>query len=786
MSDPRATVVHVPTGSTPRWARVAADSRARHVRVSPARSGLTAPWPLWLPPEIVDSVSAAGIGAPWAHQVAAADAAWRGRHVALATGTASGKSLGYLLPIVAATIDDGRGAAGRRSQTAVYLAPTKALAHDQLRASAQLGPDGWPIGTLDGDSTPSERDWARDYARYILTNPDMLHRSVLPNHRRWAPFLRTLRFVVVDEAHRYRGVFGAQVAAVLRRLRRLAAHYGALPTFVVASATVGDPGRAAAALIGVDQSSVAVIDEDRSARSQVEIALWQPEAHPDDEAATLLAEAVAAGRQTIAFVGSRRSAEIVALQAQRELRLLGAADRTVAAYRAGYLPADRRELERDLQGGTLHGVAATTALELGMDIAGLDVVVISGFPGTRAAFRQQAGRAGRNGRDAQVILVARRHPIDAYLLDHPDALFDEPAERVVLNPDQPYVLGPQLAAAAQELPLTQSDTQYFGAAMLPLVDRLVEGQTLRRRPGGWYWTRAERAVDAVDLRASTGERVDVIEMDTGRVLGTLDALSADSTVHPGAVYLHRGDSYLCEELHADEGEAMVRAARPGYLTQPRIRAGITVTSQLASRPAGAGRICFGEVAVTSQVTGYLRRDELAGTVWDETALDLPERTLSTQAAWWTIELTAVAEEHSLAELAAGAHGAEHAALGLLPILAQCDRWDVRGHSAVPGRRRRARPGLSRAERMGGPPADEADISALTVFVHDLQPGGAGFSQRAYELGDAWLAMTLERVRGCDCERGCPACIVSADCADPSLGLDKGATIMLLGLLSAEP
>jgi DEAD/DEAH box helicase domain-containing protein len=476
----------------------------------------------------------------------------------------------------------------------------------------------------------------------------------------------------------------------------------------------------------------------------------------------LLAEAVAADQQTIAFVGSRRSAEIVALNAQRELRSLGSG-RHIGAYRAGYLAEDRRELERALQSGALDGVAATNALELGVDIAGLDAVIISGFPGTRAAFRQQAGRAGRKGRDSRVVLLARKHPIDAYLVDHPGALFDEPAESAVLDPAQPYVLGPQLAAAAQELPLTEADSAYFGEAMHPLVERLVRNQTLRRRPGGWYWTRPVRAVDAIDLRSSGGERIEIIEIGTGRVLGSVDPMSADSALHPGAVYVHRGDTYLCEELNGEEHEALVRAARTGYLTQPRIQAGIAISSVRTTRPIGAGRVSFGEVAVTSQVTGYLRRDELSGTVWDQTPLELPERTLRSAATWWSLDLTRIPEELTLAELAAGAHGAEHAALGLLPIFSRCDRWDVRGHST----------------------SSHPDTDALTVFVYDLQPGGAGFAERAYELADGWLATTLQRVSSCACEHGCPACVVSAECGAPGVGLDKRAAVALLSLLAPE-
>ncbi|HWH98845.1 MAG TPA: DEAD/DEAH box helicase, partial [Propionibacteriaceae bacterium] len=398
---------------------------------------MTAPWPLWLPYSVKQSLTSAGIEAPWQHQVVAAEAAHAGRHVCLATGTASGKSLGYLLPVLAATAPGATHGEGwrwnRRPHSALYLAPAKALAHDQLRASAELGPPGWSIATLDGDSTQDERDWARDYASYVLTNPDMLHLSVLPNHQRWAAFLRTLRYVVVDEAHRYRGLFGAQLAAVLGRLRRLAEHYGAQPTFLVASATVGDPGITAGRLIGVEPDEVVLVEQDRSARGAVDIILWRPEDQLEDEAAILLASAVAAGSQTMAFVSSRRSAEVVAMRAQQ--RLGPDATRTISAYRAGYLADDRRALERALQAGSLDGVAATNALELGIDITGVDAVIITGFPGTRAAFWQQAGRAGRKGRDARVVLLERKHPIDTFLFDHPAELFEGAIESAVLHPE---------------------------------------------------------------------------------------------------------------------------------------------------------------------------------------------------------------------------------------------------------------------------------------------------------------------------------------------------------------
>ena len=582
-----------PGGRTPPAGPVdGLEETVRHVRRLPARTGVHGDWPAWLPADVVAALGRAGIDRPWVHQVQAAEAAWLGRHVALATGTASGKSLGYLMPVLAATYAGSQplgrdrpepsGAAAwlttTRAHTALYLSPTKALAHDQLRACAALGLPGWGLAAVDGDAEPSLRDWARDHAAYVFSNPDLLHRSLLPGHARWSRFLGTLRFVVVDEAHRYRGVFGAQVGLVLRRLRRLAAHYGADPVFITASATATDAAGSTATLIGAEADEVLAVEVDTSARGPVELVLRQPDADPDEVTADLLARSVASGAQTLAFVASRRGAELVARRAQLQLDVWSAREaeprpgtptpagatasspagatcaapvtsavttatgtsRRVAAYRGGYLADDRRELERALQEGRLGGLAATNALELGVDVAGLDAVILSGFPGTRSAFWQQAGRAGRRGQPAAVTLVGRQHPLDAYLLEHPAALLDAPVEPTVLHPDNPYLLAPQLAAAAQELPVTPRDALYFGATTLEVLERLTAAGRLRRRPDGWYWTRPDRAVDAIDLRGGRGGSVEIVELDSGRVLGHVDPVSADRVVHPGAVYLHKG------------------------------------------------------------------------------------------------------------------------------------------------------------------------------------------------------------------------------------------------------
>ncbi|MFP5283732.1 MAG: DEAD/DEAH box helicase [Actinomycetes bacterium] len=769
-----------------------ADSpEVRSLHTWPARDGDAGDWPDWVPPVVREAAARQGIERPWRHQAKAAEAAHAGRHVALATPTASGKTLAYLLPILAATATPpspasaaasgrsalvGVGTVGRsapairealrptRPATALYLSPTKALAHDQLRVCGEWNLPSWRVTAVDGDSEPEVRDWAREHATYVLTNPDLLHCSVLPGHARWAGFLSALRYVVLDEAHRYSGIFGAQVAAVLRRLRRLCASYGASPVFLLASATTANARAAAAALVGVTPEEVTLVDEDTSPRGPRTLALWEPVGTAEEDAARLLAGLVARGHQTVAFTGSRRAAETVALGAAHQVAARG--DRgalRIEAYRGGYLAADRRRLERALQTRTLHGVAATNALELGVDLTGVDAVVMAGFPGSRAAFWQQAGRAGRGCSDALVVLVARRQPLDAYLLDHPEAWLTAPVEATVLHPENPYVLGPHLAAAAQELPLTLADAQWFGAGLGVLLRRLEDQQVLRRRPHGWYWTRPERAVDAIHLR-TTGSGVAIVEADTGRVLGDVDPVAADAAVHPGAVYLHQGETYLVEELDAAAGEALVRPAAPGYLTQPRTRTGVTVLSVQHSRRLGAGVLAFGEVEVTRQVTGFLRRDPVTGTVWDETPLDLPARTLRTSSCWWSLNPALVEEAWSSARLEGAVHAVEHVALLLLPLFAPCDRWDITGHSD----------------------AAHPDTGGPTVFVSDTQPGGAGFAERAYAVAEAWLGAALERLERCPCAGGCPACVISPGCGRGNLALDGDAARRVLRQLVEPP
>ena len=741
-----------------------------HTEVLPARPAVLVDWPAWAPQPVVDALRSAGIKAPWSHQVAAADAAWRGEHVVLATGTASGKSLAYQLPVLSALAEDPRA-------TALYLSPTKALAADQLRALSALAMAGLRAASFDGDTPLAERDWVRAHARWVFTNPDMLHRSMLPAHGRWASWLRRLRYVVIDECHTYRGVFGSHVALLLRRLRRVAARYGASPVFVLASATAADPAASASVLLGLP---VTAVTDDGSPRGTRTVALWEPplldslagehgapvRRSAGAESARLLADLVVEGARTIAFVRSRRGAELTALGARRLLAEVSAdLVPRVAAYRAGYLPEERRELERALATGELAGVASTNALELGMDIAGLDAVVVAGYPGTVASFWQQAGRAGRCGDGALVVFVARDDPLDTYLAHHPAALLGRPLEACVLDPANPYVLEPQLACAAAELPLTEADIAgLFGPAARAALDSLVAQGYLRRRSTGWFWTVAgERPHGAVDIRGSGGEQVVVVESDTGRMLGTVDPGAAHTQVHPGAVYLHQGRSYVVDALELSESVALVHAEEPSWSTSARELVDIAVRSVLSSRRHGAVGIALGEVEVTSQVVGYLRRLP-SGAVLDQLPLELPPRRLHTRAVWYTLSTELLAATGLSAARVPGAlHAAEHAAIGLLPLFAVCDRWDIGGVST----------------------ALHPDTGEATVFVHDGHPGGAGFADRGHASLVPWLAATRDAISACECPAGCPSCVQSPKCGNGNDPLDKAGAVLVLSAVLAE-
>ena len=747
----------------------AEESPLCHVERVPGQVETAASWPDWVPTELRDALGRGGVEHPWPHQCDAAELAWAGHSVVIATGTATGKSLAYQLPMLSAVLADDRA-------RALYLSPTKALAADQLRALAGLGLNGVRPATLDGDTPIDERDWTRQHANVVLSNPDMLHRAVLPQHARWASFLRRLRFVVIDECHRYRGLFGSHVSLVLRRLRRLCALYGASPVFVLASATSRAPAESASRLIGLPVESV---EQDSAPRGERTFALWEPPLTPlrgenaapirraaGSEAARLLADLVIAGARTLVFVRSRRGAELTALSAKRHLIEAGAGELagSVAAYRAGLLAEERRAVEAALATGELRGVASTNALELGVDITGLDAVVLAGYPGTLASLWQQAGRAGRRGRDSLVVFVARDDPLDTYLVHHPEAVFGASVEQVVTDPGNPYVLGPQLCCAAAERFLTRADVELFGGETArPVLDELVRRGLLRARPTGWYWT--ERDWPQADIRGAGGQPVTVVEAGPGTLLGTVDAATAPATVHPGAVYLHQGRSYVVDELDLDRSAALVHAEDPDWTTNAREVTDIVVLeADTAAYHDGIG-VYFGSVEVSHQVISYQRR-RLSGEILDEIPLDMPQNRLITRAVWYTLD-DAVCVDAGLtdADLPGALHAAEHAAIGLLPLFATCDRWDIGGVST----------------------ARHADTGLPTVFVYDGHPGGAGFAAHGHTVLSDWLAATLEAIGACGCPAGCPSCVQSPKCGNNNSPLDKaGAQLVLREVLASLP
>jgi DEAD/DEAH box helicase domain-containing protein len=762
-----------PTGGVLRLLSDGRPDRLRHIEALPARGGETADWPGWADPLVVDALRGSGVTRLWRHQRAAAEAGWRGEDVVLATGTASGKSAGYLLPTLTAIRGRQRpGHAPSRGCTALYLAPTKALAHDQLRLLRDLAIPDVVAATVDGDGGTEEKEWARRHAQLILSNPDMLHRSLLPGHRQWERFFRRLTYVIVDECHIYRGVFGSGVAAVLRRLQRVAESAGAEPRFLLASATVAEPDALAAELIG---RQCHAITDDAATRSATTIALWQPPllADPGErgapqrrgviaETVDLLVDLVVADVQTLAFVRSRRGAEAVAAGVRDRLAADGRGDPDrVAAYRGGYLPEDRRALEAEIRSRRLLGLATTSALELGVDITGVDAVLMAGWPGTRAAFRQQAGRAGRAGREATAILIARDDPLDQYLVEHPEALFGRPVEATVLDPANPYVLAPHLAAAAAELPLVEADLPRFGPTAGDVVAALTRSRTLRRRDDGWYWARRDRAADLTDLRGIGGPAVRLVEERTGRVLGTVDAAAADRTVHDGAIYVQQGRTYRVLEFDQDGAAALLRPVATDESTTAREVSDLRVLAVRRSRDFGPAIAAVGEVEVTRQVVSYLIRRASTGQVLGEMPLELPERRLRTVAVWWTVPPSLCsAAGITAAALPGAAHAAEHAAIGLLPLVATCDRWDIGGLSTPL----------------------HPDVEDAAIFVYDGYPGGAGFAERGYDALEPWLTATRDAIAGCGCSSGCPACVQSPKCGNGNDPLDKAAARRLLDTL----
>ena len=761
------TSVLAPPGLDSLLATLAEEGKLVHVERLPARAARGGQLRSPLRSGILDGLP---IDALWSHQAAAIDLARAGAPVAVATGTASGKSLCFQVPIVEAIVDP------IHPGSALAIFPTKALAHDQLRSFCDLDVPGLLAGSYDGDCTPDERTWARAKANVVLTNPEMLHCALLPHHARWATFLMRLRYVVLDELHAFRGIFGTHVAHLLRRLRRIAAHYGASPTFITCSATIGAPDRLASELWG---SPVTAITDDGSPRGERLVALWNPAAFEDPDGwrgsahrdtAALLAELVTAGRRSIAFCRSRRGTEVVAADARR--RLAPELRRLVRPYRGGYLPSERREIEGELFSGELRGVVTTTALELGVDIGGLDACVLDGFPGTISSMWQQLGRAGRDQQESLGVVVAGDDALDQWLMRHPVEAFGRPPEPAVINPANPYVLEPHLACAAFELPLTPADERWWpellddGVRALVRDDRLKvrvrPGATLGRRRVAAVWAGRGFPAHGIGLRSAAAAEHRV-EREDGSLVGTVDGGRALEQIHPGAIYLHQGAAYRVLSLDLDECVAVVAPCDDDEYTVARTDTSMRVLGVDATVEVGREGVALhlGPIEVSTQVVGYQCKHSITREVLSRELLSLPPTCLVTRGFWYTVAPAVLrAAQLDEARWPGVLHAVEHAAIGILPLFTICDRWDVGGVST----------------------ARQADTGLPTILIYDGYPGGAGIAELGFDAASRHLRATRDVIADCSCDDGCPSCVQSPKCGSWNEPLDKAGAAALLRAL----
>jgi len=722
-----------------------------YLTTEPARAARSAPLPDELDDRVRKALSARGIDELFTHQRDAWDAVARGEHVVIATGTASGKTLGFNLPVLDALARDPK-------TRALYLYPTKALAQDQARALAELKVPNVRSAIYDGD-TPSEQRWQiRKWSNLILTNPDMLHVGVLPHHDRWGDVLSNLAFVVIDEAHVYRGVFGSHVGNVLRRLRRLAHVYGAEPRFLLASATIANPGELARALLGVEAT---VVDDDGAPRAERTIALWNPPLLDEElgqrasalgEASRLLAGLVERERRTLAFGKSRKTAELVHRFTVERLGDRELAKR-LSPYRAGYTPAQRREIERRLVEGELLGVAATDALELGIDVGLLDAVISVGFPGTVASLRQQWGRAGRRDHGLAV-LVASEDALDQYFMREPETLLNRRVEAAILDHTNPRVLDGHVRSAAFEAPLDDADRGILGDAAL---ERAAELPELKKTPRGYVWNGRDYPAARVPLRSTSPDAFTIVDVESGSMLGLVERERAYSTVHQGAVYLHLGEAFHVLELDLEARAALVQPFSGDWYTQAKKETNTAIEETLRSERRLGLELSFGRVSVTEQVVAYQRRSIRGGEPIDLIALDLPETTFDTEAVWYLPEDDQLGASVKMPKLLGTLHAAEHAMIAILPLWAMCDRWDIGGLS-------------TNVHFQTGRP---------TVFVYDGHSGGVGITQRGFDVFESWVEDTAKLLAGCPCDHGCPSCVQSPKCGNLNEPLDKAGALELL-------
>jgi DEAD/DEAH box helicase domain-containing protein len=742
----------VTTAGAVTWDDLLEGEELAHVETVPPADAVVAPLPDELHPRLREVLPFDGL---YAHQRDAWDAASHGEHLILATGTASGKSLAFNLPVLDAIAREPK-------ERALYLYPTKALAQDQARALAELRAPNVRAAIYDGD-TPGERRWQiRRWANVILTNPDMLHVGVLPHHDRWADVLHNLRYVVVDEAHVYRGVFGSHVGNVLRRLRRLARVYGAEPQLLFASATIANPGELAASLAGVEAT---VVDREAAPRAERTIALWNPElldaelglrASPLGEASRLMAALTTRGLRTICFAKSRKAAELI--HKFTVDRVDGATGKRLAPYRAGYTPAQRRDIERRLVEGELLGVSATDALELGIDIGLLDCAISVGFPGTVASLRQQWGRAGRRGHGLAV-LIASEDALDQYFMREPETLLERRVEAAILDHANPRVLDGHVRAAAFEAPVDDADRATLGDEALERAALLPD---LKHTKSGYVWAGRDYPAGQFGLRSTTPDTFAVVEAQSGTVLGLVERERAYSTVHEGAVYLHLGESYLVRVLDLQARTALVTPYSGDYYTQAKKDTNTAIEETLRTQRRCGLDLSFGRISVTEQVVAYQKKSIRDQSTLETVDLDLPETSFETEAIWYLPEPGQLEGLEKMPTLLGTLHAAEHSMIALLPLWAMCDRWDIGGLSTN----------------------IHFQTNRPTIFIYDGHSGGVGITERGFDAFEGWVADTARMLEGCPCSDGCPSCVQSPKCGNLNEMLDKGGALTFLRRLVA--
>ena len=714
--------------------------------------------PRSLNPGLVEALARTGIERLYSHQRQAYEIA-AGSNLVLTSGTASGKSLAFNLPVL-----DGIACDAKRR--ALYLYPTKALAQDQARKLAALRPPNLREAIYDGDTPKEERPAIRRKSNLVLTNPDMLHVGVLPNHKSWGDFLANLGWVVVDEAHTYRGVLGSHVANVLRRLRRIARAYGSEPRFLLASATIANPVELAERLVG---ESFELVDDDGAPRSGREIAMWNPPLIDKasgtrrsslSEAADLLAELVSHGVRTICFMKSRRGIELMQRFARENLVARGKPElaERIAPYRGGYTPQQRREIEARLAGGELLAVVATDALELGIDIGELDAAICVTFPGTVASLRQMWGRAGRERRGLAVY-VAGQDALDQFFCRHPDEFIGRPVEAAILDHESEQIASRHLVAAAYELPLSDEDEEIFGPAWRERAERLTTAGELRRA-GARLLPRESGFVAAkIPLRSASAEAVAVIERDSGEMLGLVEAERAFTTIHPGAIYLHLGRSYEVEQLDIEARRAVVSRFDGDWYTRPKKETDIYIERVREQRQVAGVELNFGEVSVSEQVIAFQRVSISDQEPIDIVALELPEQHFVTQALWYVLP-DRLAGSLPPDVLLGALHATEHGQIAVLPLIAMCDRWDIGGLSTNV----------------------HFQTGRSTIFIYDGHPGGVGITLRGYEQFERLLGDAERLIAECPCESGCPSCVQSPKCGNLNEPLHKAGALELMGAM----